>query len=96
MEEAPLKSSFIFLIPVEESNPDSFISYVNQSLMTALNGMKELNGSSFGTKTSEELQPKEIESILNPIPSLMDMGCCILDGNILIALMKSNHAHEEN
>ena len=47
--------------------------------MTASDGEKELDGSSFGTKIPEELQPKGFESIQNPIPALMGMGCCMLD-----------------
>ena len=41
--------------------------------------MKELDGSSFGTKTPEELQQKGFESIQNSIPALMGMGCHMLD-----------------
>ena len=44
----------------------------------ASDGMKELDGFSFGIKASEGLQPKGLESIQNPIPELMGMGCCIL------------------
>ena len=67
MEEAPKKPSLIFPIPIEESDPDSLISSVNQSSMTASVGMKDLDGFSFGIKASEELQPKDFESIKNPI-----------------------------
>ena len=56
MREAPSKSSLIFPMPVKQSNPDSSILFVNQSLMTASDDMKELDGSSFGTKIPEELQ----------------------------------------
>ena len=77
--DTPSKPSIIFPLSVEESDPDSLISYVNQPLMTASDGMKELDGFSFGIKAPEELQPKGFESICNPIPALMCMGCCILD-----------------
>ena len=43
MEEAPLKPLFIFPLPLKQSDPDSLISYVNQSLMRASYGMKELD-----------------------------------------------------
>ena len=69
MGEASLKPLLIIPLHVEESDSDSLISYVNQSLMTA-NGMKELDGFSFGIKAPEELQPKGFESILHPIPGL--------------------------
>ena len=39
---------------------------------------KRLNGFLFGIKTPEGLQQKVFESILNPIPALMNMGCCML------------------
>ena len=42
-------------------------SYVNQSVISASDRMKDLDGFSFGIKAPEELQPKEFESILNPI-----------------------------
>ena len=79
MGEAPSKHSLIFPISVKESDLDSLISYVNQSMMTASDGMKELDGSSFGKKIPEELQPKGFESIQNPIPELMGIGQCMLD-----------------
>ena len=47
--------------------------------MTASDGMKELDGFSFGIKTPEEVQLKGFESIQIPIPALMGMGCCMLD-----------------
>ena len=78
MGDEPSKPSLIFPTPVEASNLDSLISYVNQSLMTASDGMEELDGLSFGTKTPEALQPKGSESIWIPIPALMGMGCCML------------------
>ena len=59
---------------MEESNHDSFLSYVNQSLMIASYG-------SFGIKSPEGLQPKGIQSILHPVLELM--GCCILHDNDL-------------
>ena len=79
MGEAPSKPSLIFPLPVEENDPDSLISYVNQSLITASDGMKELDGFSFGIKAPEGPQPKGFESILNPIPVLVGMGCCMLN-----------------
>ena len=80
----------IFSSPVEESDPDSLISNENQSLMTASDGMKELDGFSFGIKAPEELQPKGFESICNPIPALMCMGCCILDEKHLDCFVESH------
>ena len=74
MEEAPSKLSLIFPIPVKKSDPDALILYVNQLLMTASDGMKELDGSNFDTKAPEELQPKRFESIQNPLSALMGMG----------------------
>ena len=68
MGEAPLKPLLTFSLTVEESDPDLLISYFNQSLMRASNGMKELDGFSFGVKPSEGLQPKGFESILHPMP----------------------------
>ena len=56
MREAPSKPTLNFSILVGENNPKLLISYLNQSLMTASDGMKELDGSSFGTKIPEELQ----------------------------------------
>ena len=79
MGEAPSKPSLIFPIPVEESGTDSLISYVNQSLMTASDGMKKLDVLSFGAKLPEELQPKEFENVRNPTPALMGVGYCMLD-----------------
>ena len=58
MRVTPSKLSLIFPIPVKESDPDSLILYVNQSLMTTSDGIKELDGSNFGTNAPEELQPK--------------------------------------
>ena len=78
MGEAPSKLILIFPIPVEENDPDSLISYVNQSLMTATDGMKELDGFCFCIKVPEGLQPKGFESILNLIPGLMWLDCCML------------------
>ena len=57
MGEAPSKTSLIFPLPVEESDPDLLISYVHQSLMTASDCMKDLDGFSFGIKAPEGLQP---------------------------------------
>ena len=51
---------------MKESDPDSLVSYVNKLLMTASDDKKELDGSSFGTKTPEKLQSKGFESISNP------------------------------
>ena len=47
VRESPLKHSLIFPIPWEESCSDSLISFVNQSLMRASDGMKELDVLSF-------------------------------------------------
>ena len=66
--EAKSKCSLIFPLPVEESDHDLLILYINQSLMTATYGMMELNGFSFGMKAPEGLQPKGFESVLNLIP----------------------------
>ena len=55
MGEASLKPCLIFPLPVEESDPDSLISYVNHPLMTVSDGVKELDGFSFGIKTPEGL-----------------------------------------
>ena len=55
MGEAPLKPLFIFPLPVDKSDPDLLISYLNQSLMTASDGMKERDEFSFGIKAPEEL-----------------------------------------
>ena len=66
MREAPTKPSLIFPTPVEESNSDLLISYENQSFIAASDDMKELNGSSYGMKTPEELQPKGVKSVQNP------------------------------
>ena len=61
--------------------------------MTASVGMKELDGSSFGTKACEELQQKGFESIQNPLPALMGMGFCMLDEKHLDC---SNESHQSN
>ena len=78
MGEAPLKPSLIFPFPVEESNPDLLISNENQSLITASDGMRDFDGFSFVIRAPEGLQPNGFESILNPIPELMWLGCCML------------------
>ena len=75
MEETPSKPSLIFPLPVEESDPDLLISYVQQLLMSASEGMKELDWFSFDAKAPKWLQPKGFESILNPIPELRWFGC---------------------
>ena len=69
----------IFPLPIEDRDPDLLISYVDQSWMRESDGMKELDGFSFGIKAPEELQPKKFESVLHPIPGLMGLGCCILN-----------------
>ena len=81
MGEAPLKPSLIFPLFWGESDHGLLISYVNQSLMTASDGMKELDGFSFGIKAPNGLQPKGFESILHPIVGFM--GWCILHENNL-------------
>ena len=50
MGEAPIKPMFIFPLSLEQSDHDLLMSYVNQSLITASDGMKELDGFSFGIK----------------------------------------------
>ena len=54
---------------MEESDCDLLTSYLNQSLMTASDGMN-------GIKAPEGLQPKGFESILHPFPRIR--GCFIL------------------
>ena len=73
--DAPSKHLLVFPLPAEENNHYSLILYVNQSLMTASDGMRELDGFNFGIKAPFELQPKGFESIQNPIPALIGMGC---------------------
>ena len=68
MGEASLKPLLIFPLPLGENGHDSLILYVNQSSMRALDGMKELDGFSFGIKAPEGLQPKGFEIVLHPIP----------------------------
>ena len=46
--------------------------------MIVSDGKKKFDGLSYGTKTSEELQPKGFESIQNLILALMGMGCNML------------------
>ena len=41
---AQLKPLLIFSLPMEESDPYSFISFVNQSLMMALDSIKKWDG----------------------------------------------------
>ena len=91
MEEAPSKPSLIVLIPVKEIDPYSLISYVNKSLMRASDGLKELDGSSFGTKVLKALQPKGVVTTQNPIPALM--GCCMIDEKHLDCF---NEGHQPN
>ena len=79
MGEALSKASLIFTLPVEESDPDSLISYTNQSLMTVSDDMKELDGFCFGIKAPEDVQQIRFESIWKLIPALMGIGCCMLD-----------------
>ena len=76
MGEVPLKTLFIFLLPLEGSDHVLLISYVNQSFMTSSDGMKGLDGLSFVIKAPEGLQPKRFESVLHLTPVLM--GCCLL------------------
>ena len=90
MGEAQLKFLLIFQLPVEESDTDSLTSYVHQSSMTASDGIKELDGFSFGIKAPEGLQPKGFENILHPIPELMGMGCCMLDEKHLDCFVKAH------
>ena len=61
--------------------------------MIAPDGTDELDGSSFDTKTPEELQPKGVESIQNPIPALFCIGYCMLDE---IHLDCFNEGHSPN
>ena len=74
---------------MKESDPDSLISYVNQSLMTDTDGMKELDGFSFGLKAPEGLQPKGFESI--PFQYYWVCVTACLMRNILIGLLKVIH-----
>ena len=71
MGEAPLKPLLIFPLSVQDSDANLLISNVNQSLMKASDGMKELDGFSFGIKAPNGLQPKGFESILHPIVGFM-------------------------
>ena len=63
---------------MKESDHNSFILCINQSLVTASDGMNELDGFIFGIKACGELQPKGFESILNLTPELMWLCCCML------------------
>ena len=65
MGEVPLKPLLISPLPLEESDHDSLISYVNYSLMKATYGMKELDGFSFGITATKGLQPKECDRLLH-------------------------------
>ena len=67
---------------MKESDPKLLILYVNQSLMTASYGMKELVRFIFGVKAPERLQLKRFESVLHPIPGLR--GCCIFNRKDLL------------
>ena len=58
IREAPLQPLLIFPLHLKKNEPDLLISYVNQSLRTALDGMMELDGFSFGIEAPEGLQPK--------------------------------------
>ena len=53
MVEAPLKPSLTFPIPLKVSDANSLISYLKKLLMRVSNGMKELDGFTFGVKPSE-------------------------------------------
>ena len=57
-------------------DPNLLISYVNSSLMTASDNIKDMDGFNFGIKAPEGLQPKGFGSNLHLIPGLM--GFCIL------------------
>ena len=52
VREAPSKPSLIFPLPVDKSDSDSLISYVNQSLMTSSDGTKEVEWISFWYKNT--------------------------------------------
>ena len=53
MGDTPSKPSLFLPLSVEQSDPDLLISFVNQSLMTASDGVKDLDGFSFGIKAPE-------------------------------------------
>ena len=74
--EKEYEPSLMFPLDLEESDPDSLISYVNQLFMRASDGMKQLDGFSFGVKAPKGLQQKGFKSALHPILGLM--GCFIL------------------
>ena len=76
---------------MELSDPDFLISFVNKSLMTDSDDMKELDKFSFGTKAPAGLQPNGFESVKNQIPGLMLLGCCVLYEKMLVALRKVIH-----
>ena len=59
-EEAPSKPSLIFPLPVDKSDSDSLISYVNQSLMTSSDGTKEVEWISFWYKNTWRIATKSI------------------------------------
>ena len=59
IREAPLQPLLIFPLHLEENEPYLLISYVNQSLRTVSNSMKELDGFSFGIEAPEGLQSIE-------------------------------------
>ena len=77
-EKHHLSLNLLFQLPVKESDTDSLISYVNEALVTASDGMKELYGFSYGIKAPEGLQPNRFESVLNPLQGIMSMYCDIL------------------
>ena len=59
--------------------------------MTALEGMKELDGFSFGIKAPDGLQLKGFESILHLIPGLM--GCYLVIKKDLVCF---DEGHPQN
>ena len=61
----------MFPLPLNESYPDSLISYVNQSFIRASYGTKESDGFCLGMKAPEGMQSKGFESILHPILGLI-------------------------
>ena len=75
-------------------DPDWLISLVNQSLMTASDGVEEFDGFIFDMKALEGLQPKRFESILNAYPGLMWLGCCMLFEKDLDCLDEGHPSHK--
>ena len=80
-EEASVKVSLIFPVPMEENDPYSLISDIDQSLMRTSNGMKELGGFLFGVKSIKGLQLKGFVSVMHQMPCLK-RDCCLLESDL--------------